>query len=338
MRVAVIGVGAIGGPIAAHLVENDIDVTVVTKYPKLAQTIQSKGLRLQEGKESRFIRIKAVPLIPDLDGLFEIVFFVMKAFDVKAAARAVLPYLHDDGVAVTLQNGIVEDEVAAILGKNRVVGAVVFWASTMVEHGMIQRQSKGRFIIGILDEQGNQQRLNEVEALLGYCSPVVITENIYDTLYSKLTLNAWFNGLQAISGLSFKEMFASKRPRQLVMGIITEAVMIADHLGINFVKLGDLDLPKLAFSDLDTPKSLSNKHTYLKSLGESWNRFKSSSLQSLERGRKSEIEYFNGYIAMKGKELGIKTPINNRLAQIAKEIEAGTREIISENLLELQVR
>lgn len=338
LRVAVIGVGAIGGPIAAHLAENEIDITVVTKYPELAQTIQSKGLRLQEEEKSRFIRMKAVPMITDLDGMFEIVFLVMKAFDVNAAARAVLPYLRDDSVVVTLQNGIVEDEVAAIVGRNRVVGAMVFWASTMVDPGVIQRNSIGRFFIGLLNEEGNQNRLNEVVTLLGYCSPVDITDNIYDILFSKLTFNAWTNGLQAICGLSYGELFASKRTRQLAMGITTEGFTVAERLGIKFIKLGSVDLQSLVLSDSDSSESLSSKHAFLQSLGEYMNRFKSSSIQTLERGRGSEVEYFNGYIATKGKELGIETPINTGIFHLVKEIEAGTREILPENLFELPVR
>lgn len=335
MRVAVIGVGSIGGPIAAHLTENDIDVTVVTKHPDLATLIQSKGLKLQGMEETRYVSMKAVPLITDLEGTFEIVFLAMKAFDVKAAAQAVLPYLSDDGVVVTLQNGIVEDEIANIVGNNRVVGAVVFWASEMVKLGVIQRNSDGLFVIGLLDEDGNQHRLNEVETLLGSFLHVDIADDIYSTLYTKLTLNAWLNALQAICGQSYGEMLASKRTRQLVMGIIAEAVTVADRLGIKFVKLGGLDLQSMAFSASDSPENLSKKHAMVKSLGEAWDNLKSSSLQALERGGYSEIEFFNGYIAKKGKELGIETPINNEVIRVAKEIDNRKREIRPENLLEL---
>ena len=60
MRVVVIGVGAIGGPIAGHIAENKIDITVVTKYPDLAKVIESDGLTLQGIEKKRSIPIKAV--------------------------------------------------------------------------------------------------------------------------------------------------------------------------------------------------------------------------------------------------------------------------------------
>ena len=115
MRVAVIGVGAIGGPVAGHIAENDIDLTVVTKYTQLAELIETKGLKLQGVEKERYIPIPAVPSIEDLHGKFDIVFLAMKAMDACKAAELILPYLLDDSVVVTLQNGLVEEEVARIV-------------------------------------------------------------------------------------------------------------------------------------------------------------------------------------------------------------------------------
>ena len=98
MRVAVIGVGAIGGPVAGHIAENDIDLTVVTKYTQLAELIETKGLKLQGVEKERYIPIPAVPSIEDLHGKFDIVFLAMKAMDACKAAELILPYLLDDSV------------------------------------------------------------------------------------------------------------------------------------------------------------------------------------------------------------------------------------------------
>ncbi|MFX0208962.1 MAG: ketopantoate reductase family protein, partial [Candidatus Hodarchaeota archaeon] len=101
MRVAVIGVGAIGGPIAAHIAENAVDITVVTKYPELADLIESKGIKLQGLETERYVSMKAVPSVGQLEGKFEIVFLAMKAMDVLDATKALLPFLNDDSVVVT---------------------------------------------------------------------------------------------------------------------------------------------------------------------------------------------------------------------------------------------
>ncbi len=336
MRVAVIGVGAIGGPIAAHLVENDVEVIAVTKHPHLAELIQKKGLQLQGVEEPRMVRMKAVPLINNLEGYFEIVFLAMKATEVMDAATALLPFLRDDSVCITLQNGIVEDMAAEILGVSRVIGAAVGWASTMTEHGVIDKTSHGDFTIGLLDKEGNHPRLAEVETLLGYCQPVVVTDNIYGALFAKLTINACITGVGALCGLTFGEMLASQRTRRLFMGIATEAVAIAARLGIKFESIRGFDIQRIALTGTDSEASVAEKHSMLEVVGQIIKDGKSSSLQSLERGRNTEIDFLNGYIAKKGKEVGVETPINSAVTCLVKEIEAGKRQIAPENLLELQ--
>ncbi len=338
MRVVVIGIGAIGGPIAAYLVENDVDTTVVAKYPELAEAIRTKGLKLQGTEESRYVRMNAVPAIEDLEGHFEIVFLAMKATDVENAAMALLPFLHEDSVCVTLQNGIVEDMVAEIVGRSRVIGAVVGWASTMVQPGVIEKTSKGDFIIGLLDEKGNHQRLTEVETLLGYCQPVVVTDNIYGALFAKLTINSCITGLGALCGQTFGEMLASKHTRRLFMEITTEAIAIAEQKGIKLENIGRFNIQSVAHTDKETEESLLEKHSILKAVGQVIKDGKSSSLQSLERGRKTEIDFLNGYLLKKGEELGVMTPFNSETTRFVKEIEAGTREISPRNLLELPLK
>lgn len=336
LRVAVIGVGAIGGPIAVHLVEHGIEPIVVTKYPELAETIQKEGLQLLGvDEETRSVRMTAVPSIKNLDGHFEIVFLAMKANQVQEAAKALHPFLHVDSVCVTLQNGIVEDMVGDIVGRSRVIGAAVGWASTMTEPGIINKTSVGDFTIGLLDKDGNHQRLAEVETLLGYCQPVVVSPNIYGALYSKLTINACITGVGAICGQTFGEMLGAQRTRRVFMGITTEAVAIAFRLGIKYESIRGFEVHRIALTEDDSEASLAEKHGMMELLGQVIKDGKSSSLQSLERDRPTEIEFLNGYIAKKGTELGIATPINSEVTRLVKEIEGGQRSITPENLLEL---
>ena len=68
------------------------------------------------------------------------------------------------------------------------------------------------------------------------------------------------------------------------------------------------------------------RHIIIRIMGIKYRRLKSSSLQSLRRGKPTEIDYFNGYIAGRGAELGVDTPVNHRVVAMVKEIEAGIRE------------
>ncbi|MES0492185.1 MAG: ketopantoate reductase C-terminal domain-containing protein, partial [Leptospirales bacterium] len=77
------------------------------------------------------------------------------------------------------------------------------------------------------------------------------------------------------------------------------------------------------------------RHLTIRVIGFKYRKLKSSSLQSLERGRKTEIDFFNGYISSKGKEFNVSTPVNIRLTRMVQEIENGIRSISVKSLEEI---
>jgi 2-dehydropantoate 2-reductase len=81
--------------------------------------------------------------------------------------------------------------------------------------------------------------------------------------------------------------------------------------------------------------SSSKRHLTIRLIGYKYRKLKSSSLQSLERGRKTEIDFFNGYISSKGKEYGVSTPVNSKLTRMVQEIENGKRSISVNSLEEI---
>jgi 2-dehydropantoate 2-reductase len=336
MRVVVIGVGAIGGPVAAHIAENQVDITAVTKYPDLADLIQSKGLKLQGVEKERYIPIQAVPTINQLRGKFDIIFLAIKAMDACVAAEALLPHLMDNSVVVTLQNGIVEDDIARIVKPQRVIGAVVAWASKMVSPGIIERTSDGVFFIGTISDKGNKNRLVEVKNLLEYLLPTTITGNIYGALYGKLGINAGINGLGALSGLTIGELVDNERYARLFMEIMKELHAIADKEHIDILQLNEEYHPKdITLSESDSASDVHKKHQLLRKIFNPYRNIKTSTLRSLKRGQPSEIDFINGFIARKGEELGVPTPLNSKITRLVKEIEVKKRDITPDNLIEL---
>ena len=331
------GIGAIGGPLAESLARNNVDVTAVTKHAELAETIREKGLEIHWEEEIQRTPMKAVPSVTDLEGKYGIIFLAMKATEVVEAATQVISVLKEDGVVITLQNGVVEDEVRKIVGKNRVIGAAVARASTVIQPGVIKRNFDLGYYIGLLDVSGNQKRLEETAKLLEYDLPVIVCDNIFGALYTKLGINAALNGLGAISGLSIEKWLRDPQVRLLCMGIITEMIAVVDKLNISLIKIGNILTREIVLNKTDTPEIRTEKHKILIEALEPLKNLKSSTQRSLERGQKSEIDYLNGYIAKKGVELGIHTPINSKITQIVKEIETGLREMSPDNLSELPV-
>jgi 2-dehydropantoate 2-reductase len=144
------GSGGIGGIIAASLTEHRRAPTVVTHNLSIAAAINAGGFVVQDGDKSRAIAGHATAVLPNDAGIFDVVLLATQPPQVAAAARAALPHLHPDGVMVCLQNGLCEAHVAAVVGDERVVGAIVVWGASMPRPGVYERTSAGG-VIGQLD-------------------------------------------------------------------------------------------------------------------------------------------------------------------------------------------
>jgi 2-dehydropantoate 2-reductase len=328
--IVVVGAGAIGGVTAAAIKTAGWNVELVCKHQKIADLAMSTGLSICGIKGDRTVRLAAVPAITDLSGPKDLILLATKATDCVAAANDLLPFLRPDSVVVSLQNGICEDDIATVVGRERVMGCVVGWGASMLGPGKLEITSGGDFIVGNIDSQPDVN-LPFVRDLLDNVVPARISENIMGELYAKLIINACINSLGVIMGVRLGQLLADYRIRRIFIAIMREAMAVAAALGIRVEKGGG----KLDYYDfIDDQGLLKNlkRHLFIRAIGFKYRRIKSSSLQSIERGRKTEIDYLNGYIADRGKEHGVAVPVNTAVIAMIKEIEAGTRKMGPENL------
>jgi 2-dehydropantoate 2-reductase len=192
--------------------------------------------------------------------------------------------------------------------------------------------STGEFVIGNWDRECDSD-LEVIRDILSHVQPVEISCNIVSDLYSKLIINSCITTLGAISGMYLGEMLKQRRTRNFFIDIIREAMEVAGGMQLTVKPYaGRLDYYKFLRPGM---VSSLRRHMTIRIIGNKYRRLKSSSLQSLERGKKTEIDYFNGYIASKGLELGIPTPLNTKLTSMVKEIETGSRKITPSNFNEL---
>lgn len=336
MRIVVIGAGAVGGVIAAYLSNETYQVELVCKHKEIVEAIENNGLRV-EGIKGRIITYPdAVIDIAQITDKPDIVFIATKYQDAQPAAKAVLPFLQDDTMVVSLQNGMCEEEIAEVVGEARTVGSIVEWGATMLGPGRVEVTSDGRFIIGELNNE-IKHRLFVLKSVLEKIFPVQITSNLKGDLFSKLIINSCITTLGAITGITLGELLKISTARNLFLKVFTEAAMVARAEAVKLEKVaGKIDPYSFALTGDDMSKtfslSLLKKHIILLAVGLKYRKLKSSSLQSLQRGKATEIDYLNGYIIQKAKKHNIPTPVNERLMQLVKEIENGKRRIELENL------
>lgn len=330
-KIAVVGAGAIGGVTAAFIHQLGWDTEIICKHQETVDKIAAQGLHIRGVKGEKRVRLKAIKNISDLSEPKNLVLLATKANDCVSAARQLNAFLKPDSTVVSLQNGICEEALAKTLGRERVVGCVVGWGATYHAPAELEVTSEGEFIIGNIDHRPDE-RLPAIQRLLNSVYPTRISNNIMGELYSKLIINSCINSLGVIAGVTLGELLANKKVRKIFLALMREAMAVADAM--------EIKVEPTTGGRLDYYKFLSNRgaisdfkrHLVIRIIGFKYRRIKSSSLQSIERGRKTEINFLNGYICERGKEHGVPTPINDAVRNMVLEIEDGKREMSLNNV------
>ncbi len=328
--ILVVGAGSIGGISAAILKNAGYNVEIVCKYEDYRESIINEGLKVS-GVKGRFReKMKAYVSVKDTGSTKDIILLAVKATDMIEAAEDLKSLLKKNSLVISMQNGICEPELGRVLGNDHIVGCIVGWGATMDKPGDLVMTSNGDFVIGYIG-RAEDERLNEIALLLGTILPVRITGNIMGHLYSKLIINSCITSVGALTGLLLGQMMQRRKARKLFIEIIREAIELAHVLQVKVENYGN----RLNYYKFISGKNSfyeAKRHITLRLMGLKYRRLKSSSLQSLERGKLTEIDYLNGYISSNGREYGVPTPVNEAIVNMIHEIEDGKRKITLSNL------
>jgi 2-dehydropantoate 2-reductase len=329
ISIAVIGAGAIGGITAAYLAKAGYDVEIVCKYAEKAEQVRTKGLHIVGVRGEHYVPMKAVAEVSELAGRKDIVLVVTKAYDMPDAARAVLPFLKDHSLVVSMQNGICVEALAEVVGEERAVGCVIDWGADMLSDGTLNMKSEGLFIVGMLGLNKDAALLKEAfETVM----PTITSDNIIADLYSKMVINSCITSTGVLSGLCLGDILKTRHGRNIFISIIREAIEVADAMKLRVKPYGKIDY--YSFIRGNGLLGRSKRYVMISVMRVKHSTFKSSSIYALMRGKPTEVDHFNGYIAKKGEELGVPTPVNRRITEMIKEIESGKRKIEAENLFD----
>jgi hypothetical protein len=153
-RVLVVGVGSIGGVVLGGLLQQDpavlSEVVGLSSNADVRAAVAAGGLRVRSSLGEHGGPARVVAELPADEPPFDYVLLATQPPQVEAATREALPWLAPDGRMVVLQNGLCEERVAALLGPERVVGAVVTWGASHPAPGVYARTSAGGFVVGRL--------------------------------------------------------------------------------------------------------------------------------------------------------------------------------------------
>jgi 2-dehydropantoate 2-reductase len=318
--VLVVGAGAIGGVTAAKMAGEVDRVAVLDANEEHVERMRGDGLVIDELGEERRVRLEAYADPAGLDGPFDFALVTLKAPHLEAA----LGPLRDLGVVetfVTLGNGLVQERVAGIVGDGRLIWGTVEWGATNLGPGHLAQTTHGPFIIGEPDGSV-RDRTRLLAGALGVVEEAHLTQNIRGQVWSKLLVNSAFSGLGAISGLLYREVVGDPDGREAALAVWREGydVGMAQDLELEDV----LGVPARSLV-VRGPEDRQRADEALEIAMQQAGATKASMLQDLERGLKTEVDVINGAVVEKGREHGVKTPLNARVVELMHSMERGER-------------
>ena len=307
MKICIVGAGAIGGYLAVMLAKAGNEVTVIARGVHLA-AIRENGLRLvaADGAEIGCERVSATSKISEA-GPHDLVLLTVKAHQVAPIVHELPALMHEETVLVPMQNGIpwwyfqnhggeyegtsVETvdaggALAAAIDPSRILGCVVYPATTMIAPGVIKHIEGNRFPLGELDgsESARVAKIAQVFTDAGLKSPVLT--DIRSEIWLKLWGNLSFNPISALTHSTLVDLCRHPLARELARNMMLEAQAVAEKLGRTLRVTVD--------RRIDGAERV-GKH-------------KTSMLQDVEAGRDPEIDPLVGSVLELGRVCGIPTP------------------------------
>ncbi|MBR2441581.1 MAG: 2-dehydropantoate 2-reductase [Clostridia bacterium] len=334
LKIAVYGAGAMGTVLGALLTKGGLNVDLITRNKAHVEAMNTLGATIVcEGDGYEFTQKVNAILPEELSGAYDIFFLMTKQRHNAEILQFLLPYLKEDGVVCTTQNGLPEESVANVIGDERTYGAATSFGATYLEGGRVALTSK---IEGMSMEVGGYQNGNEKLALLtevlayageaiGQEAFVIPSENLLGARWAKLTINAAFSGLSVVTGLTFGEIARRRKTRKIALGIIRECVSVANASGVRLAKMQGHDIEKMlcksgVFSYMVLPFAM-KKHKKLVS----------GMLKDVQNGKRCEIDFINGAVVKAGEKAGVETLLCKRVVEIVHGIEDGLYETDYQN-------
>jgi len=322
-NMAILGTGAIGSSVGAHLTKAGYDPLLIDQWPAHVEAMKANGLRVTMPDEELHTPVRALHLcdVCTLKEPFDIVFLTAKSYDSCWMAQFIKPYLKPDGVLVSLQNSLNDEWIAPIIGVGRDIGCVVELSAEIFEPGLVKRNTtRAGTWFGLGELHGRvTPRLRELAKILGAVGKTETTTNIWGAKWSKLIANSMLQAPIGILGLYEWEATQIPQVFEFCIKLGREAMEVGTTLGYTLEAIYGLSAEEFMGSTDEVLEK--NLITLVTHIGKE---ARNSVLQDHLKGRYSEVDFLNGLIVKKGKEAGVPTPLNEAVTSLTKQIQKGS--------------
>ena len=321
-KIAFVGTGAQGASIGADFALAGHNVTFIEQWPAHVEAIRANGITVNLPTRTINARVPVLHFcqVAEIKHSFDLIFLVVKAYDTKWVTQMVEPILTKDGFVIGLQNGMTHLDIAAVVGAERTIGAVIEIASNMFVPGITNRQNdqaESWFALGALDGQ-QKHRVESVADILRCTGRVEVTDDIKSCKWMKLVVNAAELVPSALLDMPLADAARFPGFLDVMRQAGYEAMRAALLDGASIVPI--IGLPAITSNDPDryvdrifdeVLQTFSRADTL------------TTSLQDWRKGRRAEIQEVNGYVVDVLRNAGQDAPINSRVIEMAFDIERG---------------
>jgi 2-dehydropantoate 2-reductase len=306
-KVVVVGAGAVGSYFGAVLAQAGHPVTLVGRAAHV-QVVRADGLRLHKAGRVEVVRLAATTELEAVQGA-DLVLFCVKSTDTEAVATAIAPWLDADALVMSLQNGVENAPTIARRVQRPVLPTVVYVATAMPGPGEVSHHGRGDLVVGPADadaagDPALARRIDDLAAVFAAAGiPVRVSATVVAELWSKLMVNCAYNAVSGLAQATYAQLAAQPEVVALQEAVVAEVVALAAAEGV----------------PMALPEALAAMHAIARTMPGQ----RSSTAQDMARGRPSEIDHLNGFVARRARVLGVATPVNQTLHALVKLVEAG---------------
>ena len=330
MKIAVLGAGAMGGIVAIGLHRAGHDVTIIDPWKPHVETIRTTGFQMTgyyAGEPVEWTGVIPAIHTDELELLsdkLDVVFLSVKVYNTRWITEVIKPYLADDAMVVSVQNGINEPVIAEIVGPHRTIGCETLMGGQTWEPGHIHRTQGGTpnvmdYIVGEY-EGGVSPRVEQLaEMLRGSVGTCGVSEHVMDEVWTKFVVNCGGNLLAAVTSWDSREMGLNKTAR-LRWAIQSEAIEVGEQLGVKFGSFAGsigLIMTPQDVRDAALGKRPDLEEEVVEAAKKMISVTRPSTLHDALRGTPMEVDEINGFVVRQGRDLEIPVPYNRALVRVA---------------------
>ena len=350
-KIAIMGSGAVGAYAGAHMARAGEDATFIDPWPANVETMKAQGLKVSHIRDvpEWSTKVRALHLTELQQAAkekpFDVAFVCMKSYDTEWATVMIAQYLSPNGFIVSLQNCMNEETIAGVVGWGKVVGSIASSITVdLCEPGHVHRaagKSGDKHTVFRVGEVHGRvtERVQEIKRLVALANSALITSNLWGERWSKLVTNAMANGMSACTGLISKDILRNDTLRRFGARLGSEAIRVGQALGYELEEIHHIDPEIIAKAGEGDPGATREYDAHrLEEVNKAGGgEHRPSMGQDMVKGRRTEIDFLNGFITRKGEEIGLPTPANAALTDIVKRVEKGELKPDPNHLIDLRL-